>query len=61
MDKKFDKFVDKMHKIACRAVRKAVNENRRLGVPNVFVKDGKIIYELPDKTITTLNPFTSKQ
>ena len=30
------------------AVRKAQEENRRLGIPNVYGRDGKIVYEMPD-------------
>jgi hypothetical protein len=33
------------------AVRKAQEENRRLGIPNVYGRDGKIIYEMPDGEI----------
>ncbi len=33
------------------AVRKAREENRRLGIPNVYGRDGKIIYEMPDGEI----------
>ena len=30
------------------AVRKAQEESRRMGVPNVYSIDGKIVYELPN-------------
>jgi hypothetical protein len=33
------------------AVRKAREENRRLGLPNVDGRDGKLIFEMPDGEI----------
>lgn len=43
-------------KIAKRAVRKAIEENRRLGLPNVFYRNGRMYWELPDGTITYERP-----
>lgn len=43
--------------IANRAVRKAQEENRRNGVPNVYVVNGTIVWQLPDGTITTVDPL----
>lgn len=37
------------------AVRKAQEENRQLGIPNVYGRDGKIIYEMPDGEIIVKN------
>jgi len=34
-----------IHRIAARAVRKAQEESRRLGVANVYSRDGRIYYE----------------
>jgi len=40
------------------AVRKAQEENRRLGLPNVYWSpDRGMYYELPDGTITDKSPF----
>jgi len=39
------------------AVRKALEENRQLGIPNVFSRNGKLYYELPNGEITTDDPF----
>ncbi|RKZ53050.1 MAG: hypothetical protein DRR16_20850 [Candidatus Parabeggiatoa sp. nov. 3] len=39
------------------AVRKALEENRQLGIPNVFSRNGKLYYELPNGEITTEDPF----
>lgn len=33
------------------AVRKTQEENRRLGIPNVYGRDGKIYYEMPNGEI----------
>jgi len=40
-----------------RAVRRAREENRELGIPNAFTREGKLYFELPDGTITQENPF----
>ncbi len=44
-------------RIGNRAVRKAREENHRLGLPNVFTINGKIYYELPNGEITTESPL----
>jgi len=44
-------------RIGNRAVRKAQEENRRLGVPNVYSHNGTLYYELPDGRLTTEDPF----
>jgi hypothetical protein len=38
-------------RIGRNAVRKAREENRRLGLPNVDGRDGKLIFEMPDGKI----------
>ena len=38
-------------RIGQNAVRKAREENRRLGLPNVDGGDGKLIFEMPDGRI----------
>ena len=48
---------DKMTEIFNRAVKKAQEENRRKGIPNVYEINGQIVYELPDGTRTTESPF----
>jgi len=45
-------------RIGNRAVRKAQEENRKKGIPNVYARNGIPYYELPDGTITTISPFT---
>jgi len=44
-------------RIGNRAVRAAQEESRRLGVPNVYSKDGVLYFELPNGEITLENPF----
>jgi len=41
----------KYQRIGRNAVRKAREENRRLGLPNVDGRDGKLIFEMPDGEI----------
>ncbi len=38
-------------RIGNRAVREAQEENHRLGLPNIYSRNGKIIYEMPDGEI----------
>ena len=44
-------------RIGNKAVKAAQEENRRLGIPNVYSRNGKLYYELPNGEITTKNPF----
>ena len=39
-----------VHRIATRAVRRAQEESRRLGVPNVYSRNGRLYYELEQPT-----------
>ncbi len=39
------------------AINKAINENKKLGIPSVYSINGTIVYELPDGKITTKSPF----
>ena len=43
--------------VGSRAVLKAQEESRLLGVPNVYSNNGNIFYELPDGELTTVDPF----
>lgn len=38
-------------RIGNRAVRQAQEENHRLGLPNIYSRSGKIIYEMPNGEI----------
>ncbi len=43
--------------IGNRAVKKAQAENHKKGLPNVYSKNKKLYFELPDGTITMKNPL----
>lgn len=43
-------------KLGNRGVKKAQKENHRLGIANVYFKNGKIYYQLPNGDITTKKP-----
>jgi hypothetical protein len=43
-------------KILERAVKNAQQQQRKMGIPNVYSKNGKIIWELPDGTWTIERP-----
>ena len=47
----------KIERIGSRAVQKAQEESRRLGVPNVYSHNGIIYYELPNGQLTIDDPF----
>lgn len=38
-------------RIGNNAVRRAQEENHRLGLPNIYSRNGKLIYEMPDGEI----------
>ncbi len=50
-------FASEVIRIGNRAVKKAREENHRLGLPNVSTKNRKIYYELPNGDITTESPL----
>lgn len=43
--------------IGNRAVRKAQEESRKLGVPNVYSHNGTLYYELPNGELTLDDPL----
>ena len=57
MKKEIYEISVKIARIGNVAVRKAEEENRSLGVPNVYSINGKLCFELPDGRITMENPF----
>ncbi|MBC7923358.1 MAG: hypothetical protein H7Z75_19955 [Ferruginibacter sp.] len=57
LDLQVYQFATQMKRIGNAAVRRAREENRRLGLPNVFSRNGIIYYEMPDGRITTESPF----
>lgn len=57
MNEKTNKLFDKITRIGNRAVKKAQEENRRKGIPNVYSIKGKIVFELPNGQITSEYQF----
>ena len=49
-----------LQRIGNTAVRAAQEESRRLGVPNVYSRNGVLYFELPTGEITQKNPFENK-
>ena len=47
----------KILKLGNRAVKKAQENNRKKGIPNVYCINGKIVYELPNGEFTTKYDF----
>ncbi len=47
----------KISRIGSRALREAHEENHRLGLANIFTRNKKLYFEMPDGTIITDNPF----
>jgi len=47
---------DEMMRVFRTAVRKAQAESRRMGVPNVYSRNGRIYCELPGSEITRTPP-----
>ena len=56
----YEQFIE-FERIGNRAVRKAQEESRRLGVPNVYSINGIVHYERPDGTLTTEDPYEEWQ
>lgn len=46
----------KMTNIFQKAIKKAQKRHKEMGIPNVYSKNGKIIWELPDGTLTNKRP-----
>ena len=51
------KLSEKFLKLGNRAIKKAQENNRKKGIPNVYCINGKIIFELPNGEITTNYSF----
>ncbi len=52
-------IVEKMTQIGSAAVKAAQEENRRKGIANVYVLNGRIIWQLPDGRVTAVPPTSS--
>jgi len=51
--------MDEIVRIGRRAVRKAQEESRRRGVPNVYSINGLLHYELPSGELTRADPYAA--
>lgn len=51
------KMTEKLLKIGNRAIKKAQENNRKKGIPNVYSINGKIVFQLPNGDITTQYNF----
>ena len=49
--------VQELTRIGNRAVRKAQDENRLLGIPNVYSINGVLYYELPNGELSRTDPY----
>ncbi|MBU0701483.1 hypothetical protein KKE26_09390 [bacterium] len=57
MKKETYEMLLKITRIGNRAVKKTQEENHKKGLPNVYSKNKRLYYELPDGTITMKDPF----
>ncbi len=55
------KWAHEMLQIGNRAVKRAQEENRKKGVPNVYSFNGHIYYELPNGELTREDPYKPKE
>jgi hypothetical protein len=55
------KWAAEIIRIGNRAVRKAQEESRRLGVPNVYAINGFLYYELPSGELSRDDPYPAAQ
>lgn len=46
-----------IEKIGNEAIETVKRENKKMGIPLVFSRNGEIFYELPDGSITKKSPF----
>ncbi|MCG9127658.1 hypothetical protein JT359_08680 [Candidatus Poribacteria bacterium] len=53
------KWSEKIRQVANRAVKKAQEENRKKGIPNVYDFNGHLYYELPNGELTKSDPLLS--
>jgi len=52
--------IDELIRIGNRAIAKAQEESRRLGVPNVYSINGRIYYETPSGELSTSDPYVER-
>jgi hypothetical protein len=52
----FTRLRDEIIRAGHNAVRNAQKENLKMGIPNVYSRNGKLYYELPSGEITSETP-----
>ncbi len=52
--------IDEIVRVGNRAVAKAQEESRRLGVPNVYSINGRLYYETATGELSTVDPFVTE-
>jgi len=57
--KSYDRLLE-MTRIFQRAIKQVQKNHKEKGLPNVYFKNGRIIWELPDGSYVTKNPFEKK-
>lgn len=57
MNNEAHKLFDDITRIGNRAVKKAQDQNREKGLPNVYCINGKIVFELPDGKLVSEYSF----
>jgi L-aminopeptidase/D-esterase-like protein len=57
---KIDKLGRLAEKAMKEAVKKALDLHRRMGVPAVFMQNGKMVYLMPDGKVTSRVPRVGK-
>lgn len=50
-----------LKRIGTESARRAQEENRRLGIPNAYARNGTLYFELPDGTLTQEDPFVAEE
>jgi hypothetical protein len=57
ISRKVHEMVQELTRFGKRAVREAQEENRRLGIPNVYSINGILYYELPNGELSRDDPY----
>ena len=52
---------EELERIGNRAVHQAQEENRRLGIPNVYSINGILYYELPNGELSREDPYKAEK
>ena len=53
--------IEEIVRLANRAIARAQEESRRLGVPNVYSINGRLYYETSNGELSVKDPFTNRE